>query len=174
MASACPAGFSRDTGARPAAPLLPPQAARIYNRGKPGSVAGGLASGLENRLAGGLLVFFVFLMINRSGHPNVPAVVKVYLPRRARYTVRRGKSVNRGGQVRPPRLSHDLPWPLGRGGRLCPPWKTKNARCRCFVQAPASKFIVMRVRLGWCAKGHKIYTGSGRMSLRPVCCCSCY
>ena len=46
--------------------------------------------------------------------------------------------------------------------------------CRCFVQAPASKFIVMRVRLGWCAKGHKIYTGLGRKSLRPVCCCSCY
>ena len=33
--------------------------------------------------------------------------------------------------------------------------------CRCFVQAPASKFIVMHVRLGWCAQGHKIYTGSG-------------
>ena len=49
-----------------------------------------------------------------------------------------------------------------------------NVYCRCFVHAPTSKFIVMRVRLGWCAKGHKIYTGSGRMSLRPVCCCSCY
>ena len=74
-------------------------------------------------------VFFVFFkMINRSGHPNVPAVVKVYLPRRARYTTRHGKSVNRGGQGRPPRLSHDLPWPLGRGGRLCPPRKTENAR----------------------------------------------
>ena len=36
-----------------------------------------------------------------------------------------------------------------------------NEECRCFIQAPASKFIVMRVRLGWCAKGHKIYTGSG-------------
>ena len=33
--------------------------------------------------------------------------------------------------------------------------------CRCFVQAPASKFIVMRVRPGWCAKGHKVYTGLG-------------
>ena len=33
--------------------------------------------------------------------------------------------------------------------------------CRCFVQAPTSKFIVVHVRLGWCAKGHKIYTGSG-------------
>ena len=46
--------------------------------------------------------------------------------------------------------------------------------CRCFVQAPASRFIVMRVRLGWCAKGHKIYTGSGWMSLRLVYNCSCY
>ena len=51
---------------------------------------------------------------------------------------------------------------------------TWHANCRCFVQAPASKFIVMRVRLGWCAKGHKIYTGSGGTSLRPVCCCLCY
>ena len=49
-----------------------------------------------------------------------------------------------------------------------------ESRCRCFVRAPASQFIVMRVRLGWCAKGHEIYTGSGQMSLRPVCCCSCY
>ena len=33
--------------------------------------------------------------------------------------------------------------------------------CRCFEQTPASKFIFMRVRPGWCAKGHKVYTGSG-------------
>ena len=73
--------------------------------------------------------FFVFFQtINRGGRCNVLAVVKVYLPRRARYTARRGKSVNRGGQGRPPRLSHDLPWPLGRGGWLCPPRKTENAR----------------------------------------------
>ena len=39
-----------------------------------------------------------------------------------------------------------------------PTWR---ANCRYFVQAPASKFIVMHVRLRWCAKGHKIYTGSG-------------
>ena len=67
-------------------------------------------------------------IIYRGGWCNVTAVVKVYLPRRARYTDRRGKSVNRGGQSRPPRLSHDLPWALGRGGRLCPPRKTENAR----------------------------------------------
>ena len=52
--------------------------------------------------------------------------------------------------------------------------RTGEKKCRCFVQAPASKFIVMHVRLGWCAKGHKIYTGSGQKSLRPVCCGSCY
>ena len=56
VASACPAGYSRDAGARPAAPLLPPRAAWIYGRGKPRSVAGGL----ENGLAGGLLVFLFF------------------------------------------------------------------------------------------------------------------
>ena len=56
----------------------------------------------------------------------------------------------------------------------CASAPTWRPNCRCFVQAPASKFIVMRVRLGWCAKGHKIYTSSGRMSLHPVCCCSCY
>ena len=33
---------------------------------------------------------------------------------------------------------------------------------------------LLRVRLGWCTKGHKVYIGSGRMSLHPVCCCSCY
>ena len=33
---------------------------------------------------------------------------------------------------------------------------------------------LVRVRLGWCTKGHKVYTGLGRMFLRPVCCCSCY
>jgi len=33
---------------------------------------------------------------------------------------------------------------------------------------------LLRVRPGWCAKGHKVYTGSGRMSLCPVYCCSCY
>ena len=36
-----------------------------------------------------------------------------------------------------------------------------EATCRCFEQAPASKFIIMRVRPGWYAKGHKVYTGSG-------------
>ena len=39
-----------------------------------------------------------------------------------------------------------------------PTWR---ANYRCFEQAPASKFIFMRVRPGWCAKRHKIYTGSG-------------
>ena len=33
---------------------------------------------------------------------------------------------------------------------------------------------LLRVGPGWCAKRHKVYTGSGRISLRPVCCCSCY
>ena len=33
--------------------------------------------------------------------------------------------------------------------------------CQCFEQTPASKFIFMHVRPGWCAKGHKVYTGSG-------------
>ena len=66
-------------------------------------------------------------IIYHDGRCNVPAVVKLYLPRRARYTARRGKSVNRGGQSRPPRLSHDLPWPLGHGGWLCLSRKTKNA-----------------------------------------------
>ena len=47
-------------------------------------------------------------IIYRGGRCNVPAVVKVYLPQRACYTARHGKSVNRGGQSRPPRLSHDL------------------------------------------------------------------
>ena len=28
-----------------------------------------------------------------------------------------------------------------------------ETKCRCFEQAPASKFIIMRVRPGWCAKG---------------------
>ena len=35
----------------------------------------GLAGGLENGLAGGLLGFFCFLMIYRGGRPNVPAAV---------------------------------------------------------------------------------------------------
>ena len=34
---------------------------------------------------------------------------------------------------------------------------------------------LLRVGPGWCAKRHKVYIGSGRMSLCPVCCCcSCY
>jgi len=33
---------------------------------------------------------------------------------------------------------------------------------------------LMRVSHGWCTNGHKVYTGLGRMSLRPVCCGSCY
>ena len=33
---------------------------------------------------------------------------------------------------------------------------------------------LLRVWPGWCTKGHKVYTGSGRMSLHPVCCCLCY
>ena len=48
----------------------------------------------------GFVFFCFFQMINRGGQCNVPAVVKVYLPRRARYAARRGKSVNRGGQSR--------------------------------------------------------------------------
>ena len=32
---------------------------------------------------------------------------------------------------------------------------------RCFEQALANKFIFIRVRSGWCAKGHKVYNGSG-------------
>ena len=52
-----------------------------------------------------------------------------------------------------------------------PTWR---ANCRSFEQTPTSKFILLRVRLGWCTKGHKVYTSLGRMSLRPVHCCSCY
>jgi hypothetical protein len=33
---------------------------------------------------------------------------------------------------------------------------------------------LLRVRPRWCAKGHKVYTGLDRMSLRPVCYCTCY
>ena len=33
---------------------------------------------------------------------------------------------------------------------------------------------LLRVRLGWCTKGHKVCIDSGRMSLRLVHCCSCY
>ena len=33
--------------------------------------------------------------------------------------------------------------------------------CRCFEQALASKFIIMRVRPGWCTEGHKVYIGLG-------------
>ena len=34
---------------------------------------------------------------------------------------------------------------------------------------------LLRVRPGWCTKRHEDYTGSGKTSLRLVCCCcSCY
>ena len=34
---------------------------------------------------------------------------------------------------------------------------------------------LLRIGPRWCAKRHKVYTSSGRMSLRPVCgYCSCY
>jgi len=52
-------------------------------------------------------------------------------------------------------VSH--PWP-GLERAKAPTWR---ANCRCFEQTPASKFIILRVRLGWCAKGHKVYTGLG-------------
>ena len=32
---------------------------------------------------------------------------------------------------------------------------------------------LLRVGPGWCAKRHKVYTGSGRMTLRLVCCAAC-
>jgi len=38
----------------------------------------------------GFWFFLFFQTINRGGRCNVPAVVKVYLPRRTRYTARRG------------------------------------------------------------------------------------
>ena len=47
--------------------------------------------------------------------------------------------------------SHPLSWECAMA----------DALCRCIEQAPASKFIIMRVRPRWCAKGHKVYTGSG-------------
>ena len=53
----------------------------------------GLAGGLSQWARRWALGFFCFFQtINRGGRCNVPAVVKVYLPRRARYTARRGKS----------------------------------------------------------------------------------
>ena len=46
--------------------------------------------------------------------------------------------------------------------------------CRCFG-SPASKFCDLYVWPGWlCLEDTRIYTGSGRISLRPVCYCSCY
>ena len=56
---------------------LRPWEARIYRRW-----ARQWARERARRRAPGFFCFFK--MINRSGHPNVPAVVKVYLPRRAR------------------------------------------------------------------------------------------
>ena len=51
--------------------------------------------------------------------------------------------------------------------------------CECESVDVSSKhqlvnLYLLRIRPGWCTKGHKVYTGSDRMSLRPVRCCSCY
>ena len=46
-------------------------------------------------------------------------------------------------------------------------------QCRCF-EPPASKFISARLARMVCSEDTMIYTGSGGMSLRQVCCCSCY
>ena len=54
---------------------------------------------------------------------------------------------------------------------------TGNLRSTCVGVSNKHRLVnlyLLRVRLGWCTKGHKVYTGLGRMSLRPVCCCSCY
>ena len=47
------------------------------------------------------------------------------------------------------------------------------ALCRCF-EPPSSKFVSARLGRMVCSEDTRIYTGSGGMSLRPVCCCSCY
>ena len=42
-------------------------------------------------------------------------------------------------------------------------------------RSPTSKFLDCAYGSDGVLRGHKIYTGSGRTSLRPVhCCCSCY
>ena len=40
--------------------------------------------------------------------------------------------------------------------------------CRCFELPPTSKFLILHVRSDGVLRGHEVYTGSDRMSLRPV------
>ena len=44
-------------------------------------------------------------------------------------------------------------------------------RCQCF-ELPASKSCALCVWLGWYTRRHKVYIGSSRTSLHPVCDCS--
>ena len=54
--------------------------------------------------------------------------------------------------------------------------------CHCKVSSPAvgvfepltSKFVFIRLARMVCSEDTRVYTDSGGMSLRPVCCCSCY
>ena len=39
---------------------------------------------------------------------------------------------------------------------------------------PTSKFVFARLAQMVCSEDTRVYTGSGGMSLCPVCCCSCY
>ena len=39
---------------------------------------------------------------------------------------------------------------------------------------PMSKFVFVRLAQMVCSKDTMVYTSSGRTSLHPVCCCSCY
>ena len=39
---------------------------------------------------------------------------------------------------------------------------------------PTSKFVFARLARMVCSEDTRVYTSSGRMSLRPVCCFSCY
>jgi hypothetical protein len=43
----------------------------------------------------------------------------------------------------------------------------QDAECRCFVP-PTSEFVFARLVRVVCKEGTKVYTGSGKMSLRPI------
>ena len=53
-------------------------------------------------------------------------------------------------------------------------WHVNNICVSVSNKHQLVNLYLLRVRPGWCTKGHKVYTGSGRVSLRLVHSCLCY